>query len=82
MKYAKMFNEHKLGETGFEYLTDEEFESRKEEILKQVKLLYDNYENFTKMVSPQGWRITGHHCRELRKMMEEIENLKMVNKES
>jgi hypothetical protein len=34
----------------------------------------EEYEKFTKTVSPKNWRTTGHHFTELRKMKDDIVN--------
>ncbi|HLO91534.1 MAG TPA: hypothetical protein VK172_10260 [Lentimicrobium sp.] len=54
------------------------FEERKAKILKDVENLLDDYDAFTKSVSPKHWRTTGHHCAELRKIKDEIPELTQI----
>lgn len=56
------------------------FSDRKEKIIKMVDDLMGEYDEFTKMVSPKHWRITGSHFCELRKIKEELPNFSNITK--
>ena len=51
------------------------FVVQKINLMESVGKLIAEYDEFSKTVSPQDWRLTGHHFTELRKMKEEIEGL-------
>lgn len=48
------------------------FSEKKTNIVDMINKLMEEYEIFTKTVSPKNWRTTGHHFTELRKMKEDI----------
>ena len=50
------------------------FSDEKEKVINMINSLMEEYEKFTKTVSPKNWRTTGHHFTELRKMKEDIVN--------
>jgi predicted esterase YcpF (UPF0227 family) len=50
------------------------FSDEKDKVLDMINSLMEEYEKFTKTVSPKNWRTTGHHFTELRKMKEDIVN--------
>lgn len=49
-----------------------EFSNRMNAVIDKIDSLIEEYEKFTKTVSPKNWRTTGHHYTELRKMKEDI----------
>jgi hypothetical protein len=50
------------------------FSDEKDKVLNMINSLMEEYEKFTKTVSPKNWRTTGHHFTELRKMKDDIVN--------
>jgi hypothetical protein len=50
------------------------FSDEKDKVLDMINSLMEEYEKFTKTVSPKNWRTTGHHFTELRKMKDDIVN--------
>lgn len=56
-----------------------DFESGKKYLLKNLNDLIKEYEDFTNDVSPSHWRTTGHHLTELRKMVEQIQDMKEIS---
>jgi hypothetical protein len=50
------------------------FSDEKDKVINMINSLMEEYEKFTKTVSPENWRTTGHHFTELRKMKEDIVN--------
>jgi len=54
------------------------FEEKKKEILLEIENLKKKYDDFTKEVSPDHWRTTGHHFGELNKMLEDIPRMKKI----
>lgn len=50
------------------------FSDEKDKVINMINSLMEEYEKFTKTVSPKNWRTTGHHFTELRKMKEDIVN--------
>lgn len=83
MRHIKKFNEgtHLDDETGLKYLTDGEFQKRREDIINQLKVLIENYNEFTKMISPEHWRSSGHIYTELKKIESQIVKWKKISKE-
>jgi DNA-binding ferritin-like protein len=59
----------------------EKYTAKKEKVAEKLGELMVEYEEFTKMVSPEDWRITGHHFTELRKMNEDIRALTEITPE-
>ena len=56
-----------------------DFESDKKYLLKNLKDLIKEYEEFTNDVSPSHWRTTGHHLTELKRMEEQIQEMKEIS---
>ena len=56
-----------------------DFESAKKYLLKNLKDLIKEYEEFTNDVSPSHWRTTGHHLTELKRMEEQIQEMKEIS---
>ena len=50
------------------------FSDEKDKVIDMINSFMEEYEKFTKTVSPKNWRTTGHHFTELRKMKDDIEN--------
>lgn len=50
------------------------FSDEKDKVINMINSLMEEYEKFTKTVSPKNWRTTGRHFTELRKMKEDIVN--------
>jgi predicted esterase YcpF (UPF0227 family) len=56
------------------------FSDEKDEVLNLINSFMEEYEKFTKTVSPKNWRTTGHHFTELRKMKDDIVNFSELSK--
>ena len=50
------------------------FSDEKDKMINMINSLMEEYEKFTKTVSPKNWRTTGHHFTELRKMKGDLVN--------
>jgi hypothetical protein len=50
------------------------FSDEKDKMIDMINSFMEEYEKFTKTVSPKNWRTTGHHFTELRKMKDDIVN--------
>jgi len=64
MKHIRKYNEN----------NSFSFSDEKDKVIDMINLFMEEYEKFTKTVSPKNWRTTGHHFTELRKMKEDIVN--------
>lgn len=56
------------------------FSDEKDKVVNMINSFIEEYEKFTKTVSPKNWRITGHHFTELRKMKDDIVNFSELTK--
>ena len=50
------------------------FKEEQDKIKSKIDSLLEEYEEFTKKVSPKNWRSTGSHFTEPRKMKKDIDN--------
>lgn len=50
------------------------FSDEKDKVIDMINSFMEEYEKFTKTVSPKNWRTSGHHFTELRKMKDDIVN--------
>jgi hypothetical protein len=68
----KRFNESEM--------VDEWWKEDKERLTDKIDNLIKYYEEFTKLISPQWWRVSGSHLTDLRKMREDIDRFDMMSK--
>ena len=81
MKIRKFNEGVNIGDkTGMEYLTKEEFEKRKSDIIEQITILKESYGEFTKMVSPSNWRSTGRYFSQLDSMIADVYKCEKLSK--
>ena len=57
-----------------------EFETEKSEIIGGLKSFINDYESFTKKVSPKYWKTTTHHTTELKNILRGIKKLSEAGK--
>lgn len=63
MKHIKKYNE-----------SASSFSDQKESLINMIDSLMQEYDTFSKSVSPKHWRTTGSHFTELRKMKSDLSN--------
>ena len=82
MKKLKLFDEYMENKNIVnEDFKESTFDSDKLNLKKELYKLILRYNGFSKSVSPKNWRTTGHHIVELKKMLDEIDNLTEISEE-
>jgi peptidoglycan hydrolase CwlO-like protein len=57
------------------------FCEEQDKIKSQIDSLLEDYEEFTKKVSPKNWRSTGSHFTNLREMKKDVDNYSAITEE-
>lgn len=57
------------------------FNSIKKSLLDKIEFLYNEYSEFTKVVSPKNWRLAGTHYHNIKKMKDEVADFSEITKE-
>ena len=82
MEKIKLFDEYmETKNIVNEDFKESTFESDKLNLKKDLVKLIMRYNGFSKSVSPKNWRTTGNHITELKKMLNEIDNLNEISEE-
>ncbi len=58
-----------------------DFQIKRNKLVDKLNLFIREYEEFTKEVSSQNWRTTGHHITSMKNFSSEMENLKQISEE-
>jgi hypothetical protein len=62
-------------------MTKEQFNQQRNDLIDQAKSFLDAYNNFTKDVSPQHWRISGHYYVEINRMISDLPTFELITDE-
>lgn len=54
------------------------FEEKRNSFIEKFNDAMEAYDELTKSVSPRNWRTTGHHFTEMKKIKEEVVDLKEI----